>query len=129
MDLDNLGDTPLTIRLQFEDPMGGPPADEAVTTFGRTLAAGSGWTHTFFAISPASMTTISGNVNTLLGNTTLIRIIDSAGPTEADPIVGVLGVDNIAATTPEPATLLSVVGGLLGLIAWRRRSRAGVPVD
>ena len=119
MDLKNFGATTLTIRLLFENPLGGPPMDEAVTTFGMTLAPGSGWVHTFFAISPGAMTPLLGNVNTLLSGVTLMRIIDSPTPDDAVSIVGVLGVDNIAAV-PEPATFLP----LLGAIAWGvRRAR------
>ena len=98
----------------------GPPADQAVTTFGAFLPAGGSWTHVFFAISPSSMTLLSGNINALLGNTTLLRIIDSPTPTDAVPIAGVLGVDNIAAV-PEPATLLVSAVALLGFTLRRRR--------
>src|SRR5947209_3793134 len=120
MDLNNLGNSILTIRLLFEDPMMAPPVDEAVTTFGITLPVGSGWTHVVFPISPASMTVISGDVNTLLGNTTLLRIIDSPTPTDAVTISGVLGVDNIASVAPEPAMFMPVLGAL-GLLFLRRR--------
>ena len=48
MDLINLGATDLQIRLLFEDPMGGPPTDEAVSTSPFLLPAGSGWVHAFF---------------------------------------------------------------------------------
>ena len=120
MDLNNLGNSILTIRLLFEDPMMAPPVDEAVTTFGITLPVGSGWTHVVFPISPASMTVISGDVNTLLGNTTLLRIIDSPTPTDAVTIAGVLGVDNIASVAPEPAMFMPVLGAL-GLLFLRRR--------
>jgi PEP-CTERM motif-containing protein len=119
MDLKNFGTSDLTIRLLFEDPMGGPPVDEAVTTFGQALPTGSGWMHAFFAISPSSFTAVSGDVHTLLGNTTLVRIIDSPTPTDAVSIAGVLGVDNIDAV-PEPATWLTLAVGLV-VLGWRRR--------
>ena len=121
MDLKNFGTTNLTIRLLFENPMGAPPTDEAVTTFGVPLPVGGDWVHAFFAISPSAMTPLIGDVNTLLRNTTLLRIIDSPTPDDAVEIVGVLGVDNIAAV-PEPATFLP----LLGAFAWftiRRHAR------
>jgi hypothetical protein len=123
MDLKNFGATDLTIRLLFEDPMGAPPVDEAVTTFGIFLPVGGGWTHAFFPTSVSSMTAISGDVKTLLGNTTLLRIIDSPTPEDAVSIVGVLGVDNISAV-PEPATGLTywlTAIGSLGWLAVRRR--------
>jgi hypothetical protein len=121
MDLKNFGSTDLTIRLLFEDPMLGPPLDQAVTTFGAFLPAGGGWTHAFFAIAPGSMTVLSGSVTTLLSNTTLIRIIDSPTPTDAVSIVGVLGIDNINAV-PEPSSWAMVIGSLACLAARRRRA-------
>jgi len=124
MDLRNFGTTDLTIRLLFEDPIMGPPADQAVTTSSTFLPSGGGWIHAFFPISTTAMTVLSGNVTTLLSNTTLIRIIDSPEPTDAISIVGVLGIDNINATpenaTPEPSTCLMIIGGL-ACVAIRRR--------
>jgi hypothetical protein len=130
MDLRNFGNSDLTIRLLLEDPVLGPPADVAVTTFGFALPAGGGWTRAFFAIAPSSMTALSGDVNTLLGNTTFLRIIDSPTPANAVPIVGVLGVDNISAVpdesvVPEPATLLPVFGVLVWLVVARRAQGRG----
>jgi hypothetical protein len=121
MDLKNLGTTELTVRLLFEDPMGGPPVDEAVTTFGQVVPVGGGWLHAFFPISPAAFTTISGNVNTLLAQTTLMRIINSPTPEDAITIVGTLGVDNIQAV-PEPSSLLLVLPAMaLGALKLRRK--------
>jgi hypothetical protein len=102
-----------------------PPVDEAVTTFGAFLPVGSDWTHVVFGISPAYLTTLLGNANTLLSNTTLLRIIDSPTPDDAVTILGTLGVDNITASTvPEPATLLLTATGLVALGARYRRRRA-----
>jgi len=52
MDLQNQGATDLTIRLLFENPMGGPPTDEAVTSFGAVLPAHSAWMHFLFPVDP-----------------------------------------------------------------------------
>src|SRR5262245_21659183 len=126
MDLKNLGATALTIRLLFEDPIPGPPANEGVTTFGAVLPVGGGWTHVAFAINPSNLTMVFGNANTLLSNTTVLRIIDSPTPTEAITIAGQLGVDNIQASgVPEPATLLITSTGLVALASRYRRRRAG----
>ena len=126
MDLKNLGATELTIRLLFEDPIPGPPANEGVTTFGAVLPVGGGWTHVAFAINPGNLTMLFGNANTLLSNTTVLRIIDSPTPTEAITIAGQLGVDNIeASAVPEPATLLITSTGLVALAARYRRRRDG----
>jgi hypothetical protein len=46
--------------------------------------------HALFPISPAAFTKISGNLNTLLAQTTLMRIIDSPAPGDAITIVGAL---------------------------------------
>jgi hypothetical protein len=123
MDLKNLGNTDLTIRLLFEDPQGAPPADEAVTTFGQFLPVGSDWTHVVFQVSPSSLTAILGSATTVLSNTTLLRIIDSPTPTDAVSILGTLGVDNITAV-PEPNTLLLSAIGLVALACVYRQRRA-----
>ncbi len=124
MDLRNLGQTALTIRLLFEDPVAAPPIDEGVGTLAISLAAGSGWTHAFLPVSPSALTMLSGDASTLLGNVTLLRIIHSTAA-DAEPIAGVLGVDNIraeAARLPEPGSLVLMLTGLLAL-AWRFRAR------
>jgi len=123
MDLNNIGNTDLTIRLLFEDPMGGPPADEAVTNFGAFLPAGSGWMHFVFPISPPSLTVVTGSATAALTNATLMRIINAPDPGDAISAVGVLGVDNITAVgaVPEPSTVLVVVAGLGCLAVLRRR--------
>jgi len=125
MDLKNLGNTDLTIRLLFEDPLGGPPVDQAVTTFGQFLPVGTDWTHVVFLISPSNLTPIFGNPSTALSNTTLFRIIDSPTPTDAVTILGALGVDNISAkSVPEPDTVLLSAVGLVALAYGYRRRRA-----
>jgi len=103
--------------------MGGPPVDQAVTTMGVVLPTGSGWTHAVFALSPSSFTVLSGGITPLLSNTTLVRIIDSPTPTDAVPIIGTLGIDNVQAI-PEPETYALMIAGLraLGFFAKRRKS-------
>ena len=118
MDLKNFGATDLTIRLLFEDPVGAPPVDEAVTTAGVFLPAGSGWTHAIFNVSPASFTALSGSVTTLLSQTTILRIIDAPTAGDAISLVGTLGVDNVTAV-PEPETYALMLGGL-ALLGWRK---------
>ena len=136
MDLVNLGAADLTIRLLFEDPIPGPPANIAVTTMGAFLPVGSGWTHVAFSLSASDLTALLGSADPLISNTTLLRIIHSTDADEADPIAAVLGVDNISAgpvprpgpfqpePVPEPATLL-LVGSAVAAAAVRRRRRAG----
>jgi len=124
MDLRNLGQSDLTVRLYFEDPIPGPPVNEAVTTLGVFLPAGGGWTHALFPISPASLTVLQGSATTLLANTTVLRIFSGAAP-DFPPaqVAGVLGVDNIQAV-PEPETFALLAVGLAFVAARRRRGAA-----
>jgi len=122
MDLINLGQTTLDVRLQFEDPMMAPPADLAVSTNPFVLAPGSGWQHAVFSLNPSAFTAPFGSVTAALSKTTALRIIHSAVADEATSVIGVLGVDNIQAV-PEPATFL-LFGAGLGLCVFKRLRRA-----
>jgi hypothetical protein len=115
MDLNNLGQTDLVIRLEFESPFQAT-MDEAVTNAGVALPAGSGWIHAVFPIGLTDLTALEGTVAGALGNTTVLRIIHAPGLTDSVPIAGLLGVDNISAV-PEPATLLITAAGLTLLLA------------
>jgi hypothetical protein len=125
MDLNNLGMTDLTIRLLFEDPIGGPPADEAVTNFGAFLPVGSGWMHFVFPISPSALTAVDGSPAAALSNATLMRIINAPTVGDATRQLGVLGVNNIAsqsaAAVPEPSTVLFALTGFASLVFLRPR--------
>jgi PEP-CTERM motif len=129
MDVRNFGSSDLTLRLLFEDPAGAPPENMAVTTVGKSLPAGSGWTHVTFSISPGDLTAINGDVTAALSGTTFFRLFHNVpaafGPvTGPDAIAATLGVDNISAV-PEPAALASMLAGLglIGVHAWIRRRR------
>ena len=126
MDLRNLGASDLSVRLYFEDPIPGPPLNEAVTTASVLLPAGGAWTHAVFSISPSSLTVLQGSATTLLSNTTIMRIFSGAAADfPPERIAGSLGVDNIQAI-PEPETYALMAAGL-AFVSWRtaRRSRAG----
>lgn len=126
MDLRNLGGTDLTVRLQLEDPIGGPPADEAVTIFDAVLPAGGDWQHVVFPISASDLFPIVGDPTTLLSQVTFLRIIQNPSVGESAPVAGVLGVDNIAAAVPEPSSLALVASGFVAALMVSRRRRSGV---
>lgn len=130
MDLRNLGMSDLSIRLYLENPMGAPPTDDAITSL-LLLPAGSGWTHAEFAIDSLSLTGLTGDVNTLLANVTALRIVHSqAAAFPGEPVVALLGVDNITARfgtpVPESSTLCLFGLGLTGLFAWSKKHRRRV---
>jgi hypothetical protein len=102
MDLKNIMDTDLHIRLLFENPTQGPPTDVAMTE-AFVVPAHSDWTHAVFSVGPGDLITILGDVNVLLSNTTAIRIFHGVDPVfPPEPIVAQLGVDNIQAAAPTP---------------------------
>lgn len=117
MDLINLGQTELSIRLEFENPFAG--SDFALTNTAIVLPVGSGWTRAFFPIALGQFTALGGTVEGALANTSVLRILHAPGVGQAVPVVGVLGVDNITAAVPEPSTFLLAAAGLALLI--RRR--------
>ena len=124
MDVINLGNTDLDLRLLFEDPIPNPPQNIAVSTNSILLPAGSGWTHVVFPISPDALTAVLGDVNLALSNTTVLRIFHSTTTTfPGEPVAAQLGVDNIEASQlPEPATL--ALFGVAAAAALRRRTRS-----
>ncbi len=123
MDLRNPGSAELTIRLQINDEIGGAfPTNEVVTTLAAVLPVGDAWTHMVFPLSLPDLTTIEGSATLALRDATLLWIIDSPTPTEAVPIAGILGVDNIRAI-PEPWSLALAGSGLLALAGVRRGRR------
>jgi hypothetical protein len=123
MDLRNLGNTSLTIRLLFENPTTGAPTDIATTNTSFVLAPGGNWTHVVFPILPANLTALAGSSSVVLSNTTLLRIYHSPTATFPGPaVVGQLGVDNIQAV-PEPATIAALACGVAAMLKRRRRGR------
>lgn len=116
MDLRNLGATDLSIRLYLANPMGGPATDDAVSDF-VFLPSGGAWTHVEFAVDPASLTVLNGDVGALLSNVTDLRIAHSPTATFPGPaIVASLGVDGIAALQESPALPLLTTRSMLLLV-------------
>ena len=118
LNLNNFGQTQLSIRLEFENPFSG--GDFAVTNTAVVLPPGSGWTTAVFPVAANQLTALSGTAAGTLANTSILRILHASGPTAAEPVAGVLGVDNITALAaiPEPSTLLT---GALALALLARR--------
>lgn len=133
MDLRNFGSSDLAIRLFLEDAIPGPPVNTALTATAALLVANSGWTHVVFDVSATGLIGLTGDVGTLLSNTTILRIVHapdaSAGTglsTLAPTIAGVLGVDNISTEIGvtdihEPVSIALLSASLLGFALVRRR--------
>ena len=109
MDVNNLGQTDLALRLAFEDPTVGPPSNVAFSTDAVIVPVGSGWTPVTFLIGPGNLTAGLGDVNAALTGATFIRLYHSPDPNFPNPVfpipavVAQLGVDNItAAACPSP---------------------------
>jgi hypothetical protein len=134
MDLRNFGASDLVIRLLFDDPIPGPPENIAVSNFGALLPAGGDWVHVAFAVSVSDFSALLGDVASALSDATLLRLIHAPSVGFADPVAGILGIDNISAgpvprpgpfAAPEPSSLLLTAVGLLALGFVRQRSRTG----
>lgn len=127
MDVNNLGNTRLQLRLLFEDPGGGnPPNNVAFSKTAIGLQAGSGWQHIVFPIAPGDLEADQGSVLAALNGATAVRIFNStAAGFPGEPIVASLGVDNITAV-PEPKAglMLAVLLGALTLTHAIRRARS-----
>lgn len=122
MDLENLGDTQLSIRVMLADPAGGPPADLAVSTAPIVLDPGSGWHSVVLPVTAGSLTAGVGTVDAALSGATELRIYHGTSASfPGGPIAAALGVDNIRAV-PEAGTAPLVAVGLALVARVRRRS-------
>jgi hypothetical protein len=123
MDVNNMGNTPLNLRLLIADPVPGPPVNEAISAAAVLVPAGSGWTHVVFPVDVASLIAELGTVENALRNATELRIFNNVNPASPGPNVAAsLGVDNITAV-PEPASL-ALVGAALAALGLRLKNRA-----
>jgi hypothetical protein len=109
LDLENLGATPLTIRLAFKSSTAnGAPS---YLSAGFTLPADATWHHATFTLSAATMTALGSPAafDTFCSSGIAeMRIINEAGATNSngDTVTSTLGVDNIQAVPePNPTTL------------------------
>jgi len=137
MDLRNLGNTDLALRLAFEDPTGGPPSNVAFSKNAILLPASGGWVHAVFPIGLSDLQAGLGSVSTALMNTTAIRLYHSDIPNFPNPVFPIapitarLGVDNIQAASatstrvPENgSTAVLLVPALLTIGYLKRRATA-----
>ncbi len=134
VDLANFGSNDLYIRFLWAEFEGPAPVNAAVTGDVAFLPAGSGWQTFTFSLAPSSLVGLIGTVEGALSNAQELRLFHNPAPiffgppSSSPPVAGALGLDNLTAVAvvPEPATVLLLGTGLLGVAAVaRRRQRAG----
>lgn len=122
MDVNNLGQTDLSLRLLFENN-----SNAAVSTNAIFLPAGSGWTRVTFMIGAGNLTALQGSVIGALTDVEELKLFHNPAVDFPGPFINAqLGLDNITAgatSVPEPVTLLLLGSGLAGLSMTRRRSK------
>lgn len=122
MDVYNLGNSDLLLRLLVSDPTIGPPQNVAFSTLPVLVPAGSGWMNVIFPLTPADLTAGLGSVLTALTGATELRIFHNPDPGFPGPaVVAQLGVDNITAVPLPPTALLLLGSGLLTLAVGRQK--------
>jgi hypothetical protein len=120
MDVNNLGQTELALRLlfvNFPDTPALPPTDVAWSLAPVIVPSGSGWNHVVFSLSTANLFAPFGTVGGALADVDELRLFHNpasffGGPTVGGaPVAAMLGVDNITAV-PEPSSMLLMLAGL-----------------
>ncbi|RYG24615.1 PEP-CTERM sorting domain-containing protein [bacterium] len=120
MNLNNMGNTALDIRILIEKVGASGPTDIA-TSAPIHLEPGRGWTSANFSLALADLTTLLGDKSVALSSASAIRIYHNPGLGFPGPASAAqLGVDNIQAV-PEPTTVVALVVGTVGLLRRRKR--------
>ena len=125
MDLENLSDVTLSIRIAFK--AGLTPSSPGYLSLPIVLAAGSGWQHMVFSLNQSDLIAVGAppDYNTFFSSGIAeTRIINEFGDTNlnGDIVVGQLGIDNIHAV-PEPTATTLLTGSLLALAIGLARVR------
>lgn len=124
--VNNFGQNDLSLRLLFEDPLGGPPANVAYSADPIVVVAGGGWQKISYSLAEADLQAALGDVHSALSGATVLRLYHGVADGFPGEVVSAqLGVDNIraAAAVPEPATWALMIGGF-GLTGAALRGRA-----
>jgi hypothetical protein len=105
MDVRNLGETPITLRIAMGNSSFPGPTDDLgdwmVSTVGISLPAMGAWTNVSFQLGADDFT---GSYGAIMGSVLAMRIVNAtttAQPGKGDVVAAVLGVDNITALTSE----------------------------
>ena len=122
MDVRNFGNTDVHLRLLFLELAPGP-VNLAFSTQAIVVPAGADWTAIQFNITPGALTSPLGSATGALSNATELRIFHNPDPFfipgQMPAIAANVGVDNITALAPEPATLW--LFGAAAFVGARRR--------
>ena len=129
MDVNNFGSSDLYLRLLFEDfEAPGPPVNLALSAEAVFVPSGSGWTTVAFPVTASDLVVPFGTAGGALADVDTLRIFHNPDPAFPGPGAGIpavtvtLGVDNVTAAVPEPATLGLLVAGFAALgLGWPRR--------
>jgi len=125
MAANNLGATNLQLRVAIGTGLNANSGTWYASTTAVALPAGSGWTLVEFPLAESGMTLVIGSAaySTVLGGVVTIRLLHNHIQPDNNgwPIAATLGVDNITAIVPEPASWLLLTSGALASLLRRRR--------
>jgi hypothetical protein len=126
LDVNNLGQTDLVLRLLISEGLASSPSNSAMTP-GVAVPAGSGWTQVAFSLAPEDLLLRNGSIAAALANVSELRVFHAPNDFYPGPgIAATLGVDNLRAV-PEPGSGLLLAAGALALGATRARVRRREP--